>query len=209
MTTTGLQALATDRSRAALLLVDYQVGLCTPGPDCLAPPLAAEVARRGTLATSAKVLAAAREAGLLTVFVRLAFDEGYVLRTNRTARFDRYPNDQLLKVTDPGAQIVPELAPEGELVMTKSCVDPFVGTTLLAALHASHIDTVVVGGVATTLAVESTIRHAADSGLQPVVVEDMCASFSPELHDFAFGNVLSLFAEITTSHEVIGALAAG
>lgn len=209
MTTTGLRALATDRSRAALLLIDYQAGLCTPGPDCLAPPLAAEVARRGTLSTSARVLAAAREAGLLTIFVRLAFDEGYVLRTNRTARFDRYPDEQLLKVTAPGAQIVPELAPEGELVVTKSCVDPFVGTTLLGALHANRIDTVVVGGVATTLAVESTIRHAADSGLHPIVVEDMCASFTPELHDFAFANVLPLFAEVTTSDEVIGVLSAG
>jgi biuret amidohydrolase len=187
----------------ALLMLDYQVALCEDGPHLKAPPLQAQVAERDVLATAERVLAAARAAGILVVHVRLAFDPSYRLRTNRLPRFDPYEHNRAMLADSPEAQIVKALAPiEGEPVVDKGCVDPFVGTALREMLAAEGIDEVVLGGVATNLVVESTARHASDSGLQVTIVEDMCASFAPDLHAFAMEKVLPLFGTVTSAAEL-------
>ncbi|MCD9199820.1 cysteine hydrolase family protein [Aeromicrobium wangtongii] len=194
--------------RKALLMLDYQVALCEEGPHLRMPPLAAQVAERGVLETARTVLEAARAAGWLVVHVRLAFDPSYVLRTNRLARFDAYPDQQAMLADSPEAQIVAAVAPApGEPVVDKGCVDPFVGTPLLNVLAAEGVGEVVLGGVATNLVVESAARHASDAGLQVTVVEDMCASFRPDFHEFSVQNMLPMFATITSSDALLKDLA--
>lgn len=190
-------------TKKALLMLDYQVGLCEDGPHLKAPPLQAQIAERGVLATAERVLGQAREAGVLVVHVRLAFDPSYKLRTNRLPRFDPYESNRVMLADSPEAQIVKALAPvDGEPVIDKGCVNPFIGTALRDLLAAEGVTEVVLGGVATNLVTESAARHASDSGLQVTIVEDMCASFSPELHSFAMEKVLPLFGAVTSSAEL-------
>ncbi|MGO4691943.1 cysteine hydrolase family protein [Glaciibacter sp. 2TAF33] len=197
----------THAPRTALLMLDYQVALCSQGPLGRAAPLAAQVAERGVIEKAQAVLAAARAAGLFIVHVRLAFDDTYLLRTNRLARFDGYPNDRAMLRDSPEAAIVEELTPAaGEPVFDKSCVDPFVGSPLLHVLHAEGIRDIIIGGVATNLVVESTARHASDAGLQVTIVEDMCASFNPAAHDFSFASIMPMFGTVTTSADIVARL---
>ncbi|MEU6753029.1 cysteine hydrolase [Spirillospora sp. NPDC046719] len=187
----------------ALLMLDYQVALCEEGPHLRMPPLVAQIAERGVLGTAERVLAAARAAGTLVVHVRLAFDPSYRLRTNRLPRFDPYEEQRAMLADSPEAQIVKALAPAGgEPVVDKGCVDPFVGTALRDVLAAEGVTEVVLGGVATNLVVESAARHASDSGLQVTVVEDMCASFRPDFHEFSVTNMLPLFGSVIGSAEL-------
>jgi nicotinamidase-related amidase len=189
----------------ALLLLDYQVALAQEGDLCLAPPLAAQVRERDVLATASRVLAAARAAGVLVIHVRLAFDPTYRLRTNRLPRFEAYPTNGTMLAGSPEAEIIAPLAPiDGEPVVDKGCVDPFVGTPLRDALAAEGVGHVVLGGIATHLVVESTARHASDSGLQVSVVEDMCAAPDPALHEHAITRTLPLFGSVRTADEVMG-----
>jgi nicotinamidase-related amidase len=198
---------STTPSRKALLLLDYQVALCEEGPHLRMPPLAEQVRQRDVLATAEKVLGAARAADWLVVHVRLAFDPTFVLRTNRLPRFDAYPDQRAMLADSPEAQIVKAVQPlPGEPVVDKGCVDPFVGTPLLSVLAAEGVREVVLGGVATNLVVESAARHASDAGLQVTVLEDMCASFRPDFHDFSVQNMLPLFSTVTTADELIGTL---
>ncbi|WEV77404.1 cysteine hydrolase [Janibacter cremeus] len=194
--------------RTALLMLDYQVALGQEGDLCLAPPLAAQVRERGVVATASRVLGAAREAGVPVFHIRLAFDPAYRLRTNLLPRFDGYPTNQKMKIGSPETEFLPELAPaEGEAVVTKGCVDPFVGTPLREVLAGNGIDHVVLGGIATHLVVESAARHASDSGLQVSIVEDMCATPDPALHEHAVAKTLPLFGTVTTADEVVGSWA--
>ena len=87
-------------------------------------------------------------------------------------------------------------------MIDKGCVDPFVGTPLRSVLAAEGVDHVVLGGVATNLVVESAARHASDEGLQVTVVEDMCASFRPDFHDFSAQNMLPLFGSVISAAEL-------
>jgi nicotinamidase-related amidase len=189
----------------ALLLLDYQVALAQEGDLCLAPPLAAQVRERDVVTTAKRVLGAARAAGIMVIHVRLAFDPTYALRTNRLARFDVYGTNQKMRAGSPEAEFIVDLAPlPGEPVVDKGCVDAFIGTPLRDVLAAEGIQHVVLGGIATHLVVESTARHASDSGLQVSIVEDMCAAPNPDVHDFAFANTLPLFGAVTTADEVVG-----
>jgi biuret amidohydrolase len=191
----------------ALLMLDYQVGLCDQGPHGRMPPLAEQVAERKVLETAATVLDAARRAGLLVVHVRLAFDPTYVLRTNRSARFDAYPQGRVMLPDSPEAQIMDAVKPaDGEPVVDKGCVNPFIGTPLLNALYAEGIRRVVLGGVATNLVVESAARHATDSGLDVVVVEDMCASFAADAHEFTISRIMPMFATVRSAADVVAEL---
>ncbi|GAA0545870.1 MULTISPECIES: cysteine hydrolase family protein [Actinomadura] len=190
-------------AKKALLMLDYQVALCEEGPHLRMPPLAAQIAERGVLATAERVLAAARAAGTFVAHVRLAFDPSYRLRTNRLPRFDPYEEQRAMLADSPEAQIVKALAPvAGEPVVDKGCVDPFVGTPLREVLAAEGVTEVVLGGVATNLVVESAARHASDSGLQVTVVEDMCASFRPDFHEFSVTHMLPLFGSVTGSADL-------
>ena len=54
-----------------------------------------------------------------------------------------------------------------------------------------------VGGVATNLVVESAARHACDAGLSVTVVDDLCASFRADFHDFSMQNLMPLFGTVT------------
>lgn len=194
-------------NRKALLLLDYQVALCEDGPHMRMPPLVEQIKERDVLANAARVLAAARQAGWLVVHVRLAFDPTYVLRTNRHPRFDAYQDQRAMLADSPEAQIVAGLSPiEGEPVIDKLCVDPFVGTPLLTVLAAEGIRDVVLGGVATNLVVESAARHACDAGLSVTVVDDLCASFRADFHDFSMQNLMPLFGTVTTADELVGSL---
>ncbi len=193
--------------RTALLMLDYQVALCEQGEHCRLPALAEQVERRGVLDAAEKALAAARAAGLYVVHVRLAFDPSYELRTNRTPRFDAYPRDRAMLGNSPGAAIVSRLAPlPAEPVVDKGAVGAFSGTPLLSMLLAAGVSHVALGGVATNLAVESTARVAADSGLQVTVLSDLCASFDPALHDVAVEKILPMFASVRTSAEFLADL---
>jgi nicotinamidase-related amidase len=190
--------------RSALLMLDYQVALCGEPPYLRMPALAEQVAERKVLETAASVLSAARSGGWPVFHVRLAFDPSYALRTNRLARFDPYEQQRAMLASSPEAQIVDQVAPiAGEPVIDKGCVDPFVGTPLLAALTAAGVGHIVLGGVATNLVVESAARHASDSGLQVSVVEDMCASFRADFHSFSIENMLPLFSTVITSADLI------
>ncbi len=192
---------------SALILVDYQVALCEEGDLCRLPALAAQVRERDVLAKASKVLEAARTAGVYVVHVRLAFDPTYELRSNRTKRWDAYPADRAMLVDSPAAQIVTALAPaEGEPVVVKGSVDPFIGTSLANMLLGNGIRSIAVAGVATNLAVESAVRHAGDSGFDVTVIEDLCASFSPAAHEFSTGTILPMFATVASSDDYLASL---
>jgi nicotinamidase-related amidase len=61
------------------------------------------------------------------------------------------------------------------------------------------IRTVVLGGIATNLGVESTARAAFDRGYELVFAENATSSISKEAHAFAIKNLLHAWAVSTPS----------
>lgn len=191
--------------------MDFQVAICAPdGQLGSASGLSAHTAERGVLEKVASCLAAARSAGLPVLHARVRFDGAYTRRTNRTDRFAGFEKNRLLVEGDEQAEFVPEGAPvDGETVVDKGCVNPFIGTILQPRLAALGVTELFLAGVATNFVVESAARHAGDSGFHVTVLEDACAAYNQEMHDFAIRNTLPLFARILSSEDFISRLEAG
>ncbi|HKW49196.1 MAG TPA: cysteine hydrolase [Gemmatimonadaceae bacterium] len=188
----------------ALLVYDMQVGILRQLPD--ASP---------TITRALKVLAAARDAGVRTLFTRhvslpLQLAGSMQLRTamawQRVDRVDRirpaFPPDA------PQTQLIPELAPRpSEFVLDKISMSAFVGTPLELILRDCGIKALVVVGVALEVGIEPTARHAADLGFIPVLVSDACggrdqAAMRRSLESLAFAGD----AMITDSATLCGRL---
>ncbi|MER6125082.1 isochorismatase family protein [Streptomyces sp. NPDC001795] len=83
----------------------------------------------------------------------------------------------------PGSGLVAGLLKDGDLEVVKRTIGGFQGTGLDERLRERGIITLVFGGIATNLGVESTARAAADLGYNLVFVEDAMAAFTAPEHE--------------------------
>jgi len=75
------------------------------------------------------------------------------------------------------------LARDGDIEIVKRTIGAFQGTDLDARLREHDVTTLVFGGIATNLGVESTARAAGDLGYDLVFVEDAMAAFTTAEHE--------------------------
>jgi nicotinamidase-related amidase len=188
--------------------MDFQRAICGPdGALGASSGLSAQTQKRQVLEKASRLLEVARANGLPVLHVGVEFDPEYLRRTNRSARFAGMEERHLLQAGSRDAEFMPEVAPvEGEAVFSKGCVNPFIGTSLAQRITVLGAHELYLAGVATNLVVESAARHAGDSGYAVTVLEDLCASYSQEMHDFAIERTLPAFAEIGRSDDLISSL---
>ncbi|MEX1657595.1 isochorismatase family protein [Streptomyces pseudovenezuelae] len=147
--------LALDPARSALVLVDLMDRI-------VALPLEP---RKGT-----EVLTAAQE--LATAF-RAVGAPVVLVRVERPGVTEQ----------PPGSGLVPGLAHPGDIEIVKRTIGAFQGTDLDARLRERGVSTLVFGGIATNLGVESTARAALDLGYDLVLVEDATAALTAAEHE--------------------------
>lgn len=186
-------------STSALVMMDYQVGVCQPPASS-----GDEVKRRDILARAAACLRRVRASNGQVIHVGVAFGDLYLNRLNRSGAFAALEAKGRFRAGSEEVQFCPEVMPlDNEPVLFKGCVDPFVGTGLLQTLIRHGVTDVYLGGVATNFVVESAARHASDSGFRVTVLEDICASYSQEMHQFACERTLPLFARLAASSDTM------
>ena len=170
-----------DPRTTALILIDLQQGIAT---DNKAPLAGATVVER------AKDLAARfREAGAPVVLVHVALD-----RHNGPSGAADKPSLPA-EGTPPGFETFVEgLRQPDDLVVLKHHWGAFTGTDLDLLLRRRGIRTVVIGGIATNMGVESTARSAWELSYDVVIAEDVCSSMSAEWHRFSVEEVLPMIA---------------
>ncbi len=183
--------------KSALLLLDLQNEMVDPAGRIGAHGLAAVVAQRGVLAAAARALAAARAAEMSVVHVRLGFRPDYRDCLSVAPRIATLKSNQAAIVGEWGTEFPAAVAPRAnELIVTKQCVNPFFNTGLMTWLMQNGIKRLYMGGVATNLVVEGSVRAADDAGFAPVVIRDLCASPNPAWHDFALDNIIPVFGAV-------------
>ncbi|MFC9927943.1 isochorismatase family protein [Streptomyces sp. NPDC127190] len=144
-----------DPQRTALVLVDLMERIVALP---LEPRKGAEV-----LAVAEELAASFRSAGALVVLVRV-----------------ERPG---VPEQPPGSGLVPGLRQDGDLEVVKRTVGAFHDTGLDAALRERSVTTLVLGGIATNLGVESTARAAADHGYDLVFAEDALTALTAAEHE--------------------------
>ncbi len=179
------------RAKTALLLVDFEQEFFT---GKLPLPGADQAARRASV-----LLAWARREGLTVVHVQQIGKLGGALFAQGA-----------------GGRIVPSLSPlASELVVEKSMAGGFTRTELDEEMRARGIDTVIIAGLMTHLAVDSTARDATTLGYRALVASDATATRelprtnggSPIDHalvqEVSLASLADRFADVRSSAEIL------
>lgn len=164
----------------------------------------------GYLGRLATAMAAARAADVMVGYVTIAFRPGYPEVSERNKAFAAIAGTGRFTDGDPGGRIPGAVAPApGEVVVTKRRVSAFTGSDLDVLLRARGIDHLVLGGIATSGVVLSTLRQAADLDYRLTVLADGCLDADPEVHQLLLGKVFPRQAEVTSIAEWAASLGHG
>jgi len=87
----------------------------------------------------------------------------------------------------------------GEVVVTKKRVSAFAGSDLELVLRARDVTGLVLGGIATSGVVLSTVREAADRDYELTVLEDLCLDGDDEVHRVLTQKVFPRQADVRVS----------
>jgi nicotinamidase-related amidase len=199
--------LEIENPRTVLLLMDFQNDLVDPAGAFGSQGAAAEVKEKRAVENTARVLEAARNAGLTVVHVAVAWRPGHREANRSAALFAGAGEVNALVEGTWGGEFHRDLQPaEGELVITKRGVSALAGTELDRLLRLRDVNVLVLTGFATNFVVEGTAREAVDRGYTVIVLSDCCASFDDEMHRFALDAILPQLGTVMTSEELIGSL---
>lgn len=191
--------LTIDPARTALLCLDLQHDniVATPG-----------IGQKRILEHTARLLESVRRRSMRVIHITASVRRDYLDMPRASSLWMKLRESKTLIVGSPGAEIHPLAAPRGdELVINKTCVDPFLTTNLGQALINFDVNTVLVAGLWTNFVVEATARHAADMGYRVIVVSDCCASNDEQNHEFAMTRILPAIATVAALDDVLAALA--
>jgi nicotinamidase-related amidase len=181
-----------DSKTTALVLIDLQKGIVGRP---LAPHSGAEV-----LKTSGELADRFRRAGAPVVLVNVAWSADF-----KDAL--RQPVD--MPMTPPAGGFPPDfmdladgLAKPGDLRITKRQWGAFYGTELDLQLRRRGIQTIVLGGIATNIGVESTARQAWEHGYSIILAEDATTGQSAEMHSFSIKNILPRISRVSKTADI-------
>ena len=158
------------------------------------------------LANAARLARAFRARQLSVVRVRVAFspDGGDMLKTRTDAAGP----------TGPRAPDFSELCEEigsgpSDIVITKHQWDAFYGTELDLQLRRRKITGIVLGGISTSIGVESTARHARDLAYEIAIARDAVTDTNRDAHENSLQRIFPRLGQVDTTDAIIAALEAG
>jgi nicotinamidase-related amidase len=193
-------------ARTAVVTVEMQRGVI--GDLGFSPQLSAVAAERHLVEHAARLVAAARDAGVRVVHavVEMRADRAGTALNNRMLAAAAKNADQVREASAQ-AELVPELAGvASDLVSRRSHgLTPFTGTELDATLRNLGVTTVVLTGISVNIAVLGAALSASDLGYDVVVPRDAVVSLPAEYADTVFEHTLGFVATVTTVDAVLAA----
>jgi nicotinamidase-related amidase len=193
---------------AALVISECQMGILDPTASAT-PAIAAQAAERGIVARIAGLATAFRAAGLPVVHCHIAHrpDLGGI-KANSLLGALAIKNRTLI-AGSPDTLPPPELAPQpGDHVSSRATgLTAFYGTDLDATLRLGNVETIVLTGVSTDMAIPGLALEAVNRGYYVRIPADCVAGTSAESYEFMMGGLLPAIARITDAATVLASLA--
>jgi len=184
-------------SKTALLLLDLQQGILERFGDDMAD----------YLSCVSKTINAARAAGISIIYIRTCFRPGHPEISSRNLSIARIASLGDFVEGDESVGISPSIAPlERDMVVSKRRVSAFSGSDLDGVLRGLTVDSPVLAGVATSGAVFSTVRQAADLDFSLTVLGDLCLDLDAEVHRVLVEKVFPRQARILGAEQWIQGL---
>ncbi|MBM3358605.1 MAG: cysteine hydrolase [Betaproteobacteria bacterium] len=186
-----------DARRTAVLVLDVQNDLVKITP-C--------IRENRVLEHIASVVKAARRRKVPVIHITASVRGDFLDIPRDNPLWDGLRKSRQLIFGTRGAAIHPKIRPlKSELVLNKTCVDPFLTTNLGQALQNHDVNTVVLTGLWTNWVVEATARHASDMGYRVFIPRECVASNNFENHDFAINRILPTICYVVGTADVLAA----
>lgn len=200
--------LALDPSKTALLLIHWQKEIASPeGRN--AEDIPQRLRAMGILERTQAVVDVTRKSGMLVVYINGVHAPGYPELGARTVPLAAMliRRGAMQKGTW-GVEVIDELKPiDGDIVLDNYSSSGFCATPLDLILRNKGITNIVISGIATHVAVESTARDAFNMGYTVYTLEDCCTSTTQEIHEWSIENALSFFGFVIDAGSYIAAIA--
>ena len=183
--------------RTAVLLIDLQNEVLHPEGG-----LAGDFpATAGPMLDAIRQLVAwARTGGVPVIWARLAFRPGHV----DAVRDSMSRTKGTLVDGSWGAELFDGLGRlDEDVVITKKRPSAFFDTDLRVVLRGLGIERLVVGGVSTNWAVESTVRDGHSHDLEMVVIRDAVGTPFADLHEASLRSMATVFAQVLPLSEFV------
>jgi len=202
-------------AETAVLMIDMQNGFLHEEGWTARMSGSVSASLAATIEPAARTLAAAREAGVPVIHTQHGWEPGYAdggfiadeiyprlfAQMPEQGRFDMVKGSWDVDFLD-------ALAPlPGEHVVPKNRYDAFIGTGLERLLMRLKVRTLVVGGVVTTVCVESTVRDAAMRDFRVFLVGDAIGDADQAAHDEGLSRLGRMFGHLVSSDDVAAAWA--
>jgi len=153
---------------------------------------------------TASLIAAARTAGVPVIYVSVGFRKGYPEVSKNNTIFSSIKENGIFMADNENTAIHPDVAPaENEAVVIKRRIGAFSFTELEMILRAQGVENLILTGVTTSGVVLSTVGQAFDLDYRLIVVSDCCADPDQETNIFLLERILSQYAFVTLSSEIV------
>ncbi|KAI1490681.1 isochorismatase hydrolase [Biscogniauxia mediterranea] len=183
--------------KSALIVLDVQNGIVEH--------LKAILDETQYLDRLATTIAAARAAQIPVIQVTVALREGYADASPRNKMFAQARASGGFQETQASTQLHPRVLAAAHddppIQVRKRRVSAFCGTDLEVVLRSLGAGALVIAGIATSGAVLSTVRQAADLDYGITVLADLCADQDPEVHDVLLRSVFPKQATVLSAAE--------
>jgi nicotinamidase-related amidase len=196
------------RARTLLLLIDLQRAFCD-GDGSMAmqgrnvAPLHAAARRCQALAT----LARARHVPV--VWTRMVLRKDYGNGGMVTRLRPNLARVGALRAGTTDVELSKEVHAEPEdAIVDKPRYSAVYATALEAHLRARAIERVIVGGVTTSMCIESSVRDLSQRDYEMVVVKDACGDFDASRHEASLSAMEFGFARLMTQRDATRLLGA-
>ena len=191
-------------SHTAILTMEMQRGVI--GDLAAVPVLADAVAAQGTIGNVARLVKAARQAGVRVVHCTAEFRaDGAGSKGNAPVLAAARREPDRLLIGTATVDVVPELGPEPADIISSRVhgMTPFTGTSLDVELRNLGINTVIATGVSVNIGIVGMVIEAVGLGYQVVIPTDCVAGVPEDYAQAVLKNTLILLSTHTTADELI------
>jgi nicotinamidase-related amidase len=102
------------------------------------------------------------------------------------------------------AEFLQEIAPKGdEIIINKTASGVFNATNIEYLLRNMGVTGLFICGVYTNECVSTTVRDACDRGFYTTLINDACATVTPQLHNATIETIRDRYARVMTTEEAI------
>ena len=200
-------AVTIDPARTALLMLHWQKDTADPASK-ISGDMPQRLKAAHTVENTQAVLKVSREKGIPVIYVNANPRPGYPEMNPRYFPLAKHLVESGVLVRGSwGAEVIDPLKPvAGDIIVDNYSSSGFCYTDLNLLLRNKGITDLVLSGIATNWAVESTARDGANHGYFVYTLKDCCISLTEEMHNWTLANILPSLGAVIGSQDYIAAL---